>query len=142
MRVGIILLFLFNGALFGQTDEDIVKQVVTNAYVQGIHNGGPVENIRAGFHPTFTMLRLMDNAVKPLSIEEWIANIEKGRAQNTNANPVKTEGKFLSVTVAGTAANVVLELHRDNKKVFTDNLLLYKFSEGWRIVSKTFFRHP
>lgn len=138
----IVWALLFTVEAFAQADEELVKQVVTSAYVQGIHNGGPVENIRAGFHPTFNMLRFMENTVKPLSIQEWIANIEKGRAQNATASPVKTEGKFLSVTIAGTAANVVLELHRDNKKIFTDNLLLYKFSEGWRIVSKTFYRHP
>jgi hypothetical protein len=64
------------------------------------------------------------------------------RAKDTNKNPIKTEGKFISTTVAGNAGNVVLELSRDGKKIFTDNLLLYKFSEGWRIVSKTYYRHP
>ena len=134
-------LVLFMVSAFAQSDEEQVKQVVTKAYVQGIHNGGPTADIRAGFHPTFSMLRLMDNQVKPLPIEEWIANIEKSRSQQTSA-PEKTEGKFVSVTIAGNAANVVLELYRSGKKVFTDNLLLYKFSEGWRIVSKTYFRHP
>lgn len=124
-----------------QTDEEQVKQVVTTAYVQGIHNGGPVEEIRKGFHPTFNMLRLVDNEVKPLPIEEWITNIEKSRGQSSSA-PAKTDGKFVSVAVAGNAANVVLELYRGDKKVFTDNLLLYKFTEGWRIVSKTYYRYP
>ena len=136
-----LLLFVFWGS-FAQTDEEQVKSVVNTAYVQGIHNGGPVDDIRKGFHPAFNMLRLMDNTVKPLSIEEWITNIEKNRAQNTNGTPTKTEGKFIQVSVAGTAANVVLELYRGDKKIFTDNLLLYKFNEGWRIVSKTFYRHP
>jgi hypothetical protein len=135
------LLIVASATAFAQTEEEQVKQVVTSAYVQGIHNGGPVADIRAGFHPTFNMLRLMDNQVKPLPIEEWISNIEKSRAQQTAA-PAKTEGKFVSVTVAGNSANVVLELYRANKKIFTDNLLLYKFTEGWRIVSKTYYRHP
>jgi hypothetical protein len=126
---------------FAQSDEETVKQVVTSAYVQGIHNGGPVEDIRQGFHPSFEMLRLMNNEVKPLPIEEWIANIEKSRKENP-APANKTEGKFISVDVTGTAAIVELELFRENKKVFTDYLVLYKFNEGWRIVSKTFYRHP
>jgi len=129
-------------ATFAQGEEDAVKNVVTSAYVQGIHNGGPIDDIRKGFHPSFTMLRFSNNEVNPLSIEEWIANIEKGRSQNPNPSTVKTEAKFLQISVAGTAANVVLELYRDNKKIFTDNLLLYKFNEGWRIVGKTFYRHP
>jgi hypothetical protein len=125
-----------------QQDEQDVKQVVTSGYIEGIHNGGPIDNIRKGFHPSFNMLRFADNQVKPLSIEEWIKNIEANRTKDPAAPAVKTEGKFISVTVAGTSANVVLELYRDGKKIFTDNLLLYKFAEGWRIVSKTFYRHP
>lgn len=136
-----IVLVCASISVFAQSEEDAVKAVVNSAYVGGIHNGGPVEDIRKGFHPTFHMLRQMDNDVKPLAIEDWIANIEKSRA--SNATPATTTtGKFVSVTIAGTAANVVLELYRGDKKIFTDNLLLYKFNEGWRIVSKTFFRHP
>lgn len=138
----IVVLFALSVTAFGQSEEDAVKQVVSTAYVGGIHNGGPVEDIRKGFHPTFSMLRQMDNTVKPLPIEEWITNIEKNRSSNTTPSTVKTEGKFVSVTIAGSAANVVLELYRGDKKIFTDNLLLYKFNEGWRIVSKTYFRHP
>lgn len=136
------VLVVISLAAFAQTEEDAVKQVVNSAYVAGIHNGGPIEDIRKGFHPTFAMLRQADNTVKPLPIEEWISSIEKNRSTNTSTPKVKTEGKFVSVNVAGTAANVVLELYRGDKKIFTDNLLLYKFDEGWRIVSKTYFRHP
>jgi hypothetical protein len=99
--------------LYAQDDQD-VKQVVTSAYIEGIHNGGPVENICKGFHPSFNMLRFMDNQVKPLPIEEWITNLEKSRAEGKSPT-TKTEGKFISVTVAGTSANVVLELNRDGK---------------------------
>lgn len=139
----LLLVFLMIGnAALAQNDEALVKETVNSAYVSGIHNGGPIADIRKGFHPTFQMLRFTENDVKPMGIEEWITAIEKNRAQTTAAPTVRTEGKYISVTVSGTAANVVLELYRGDKKIFTDNLLLYKFNEGWRIVSKTFYRHP
>ncbi|HCZ35877.1 MAG TPA: hypothetical protein DHV26_08115 [Cytophagales bacterium] len=139
----LLLVFLLIGrAAFAQSDEALVKEVVNSAYVSGIHNGGPIADIRKGFHPTFQMLRFTENDVKPMGIEEWITAIEKNRTQATAAPTLRTEGKYISVTVSGTAANVVLELYRADKKIFTDNLLLYKFNEGWRIVSKTFYRHP
>lgn len=142
MKNLLIAVVLISSVAHGQGDDALVKQVVNSAYVSGIHNGGSIDDIRKGFHPSFQMLRLIDNEVKPLSIEEWITNIEKNRAQTNTAPAVRTEGKFINVTIAGTAANVVLELYRGDKKIFTDNLLLYKFNEGWRIVSKTFYRHP
>ena len=73
--------------------------------------------------------------------EDWIASIEKSRKEGNKA-PAKTEGTFVDVDITGNNAVVKLELFRNDKKIFTDYLVLYKFAEGWRIVSKTFFRHP
>jgi hypothetical protein len=78
--------------------------------------------------------------VKPYPIEEWIAAIEKDKRENKPALP-KAEGKFLNIDVTGKAAVVKLELYREGKKTFTDYLSLYKFSEGWKIVSKIYNRH-
>jgi hypothetical protein len=138
--VSLILVFTLAHVAFGQSEEESVKAVVTSAYIEGIQNRGNVEDVRKGFHPTFTMLRLVDNTIKPLPIEEWITNLEKSKKEATTPGP-KTEGKFLSVDITGTAAVVKLELYRESKKVFTDYLVLNKFTEGWRIISKTYFRH-
>jgi len=143
MKTFTFLILLLSGFVtLAQTDEDNVKAVIEKAYVGGIHNGGPVADIRAGFHPSFSMYVLNNDVVKVTSIEEWIGNIEKGRAQNPNASPTKASAKFISAIVTGSSASVTLELYRNDKKIFTDNLLLYKFPEGWRIVAKTFYRHP
>ena len=135
-----LLFFLLPLLASAQNDEELVKAVVTSAYIEGIHNRGNVEDIRKGFHPTFNMIRLINNEIKPLPIEEWITNLEKAKKENPQA-PVRTEGKFITVDITGNNAVVKLELYRESKKIFTDYLVLYKFTEGWRIVSKTFFRH-
>jgi hypothetical protein len=124
-----------------QTDEESVKQVVTSAYVNGIQNLGDVEVIRKGFHPSFNMLRLVDNEVKPYSIAEWITAIEQKKKDGIK-QPSAVGGKFIFVDITGNNAVAKLELYRESKLIFTDYLVLYKFTEGWRIVSKTFFRHP
>jgi hypothetical protein len=137
----ILLLFGLPLATSAQTDEADIKAVITSAYVEGIHNRGNVDDIRKGFHPSFNMLRLINNEIKPLPIEEWISNLEKAKKENP-ATPPRTAGKFMNVDVTGNNAVVKLELFREGKKIFTDYLVLYKFTEGWRIVSKTYFRHP
>ena len=142
-RLVLILLFGVHVLLAQSTEEEAVKNVVTSAYVEGIQNSGSIEDIRKGFHPSFAMLRFMENSVKPFPIEEWIAAIEKRRAEaKPDAKVVRTEANFLQVDVTGTAATVKLELFREGKKTFTDYIVLYKFTEGWRIVSKTYYRHP
>jgi hypothetical protein len=137
-----LMVCCFAGQAQAQSEEQSVKDVINSAYVGGIHNSGPIADIRKGFHPTFIMLSLAENEVKSTTLEEWVKRIEAGRAKDPAPNPVKAEAKFVSVAVVGTSANVTLELYRGDKKVFTDHLFLYKFTEGWRIVGKSFFRHP
>lgn len=140
-KIFVIAFVAISSLAFAQSDEDQVKAVIESAYIGGIHNGGPIEDIRKGFHPSFIMFVSSNNEVKQTPIEEWITNIEKNRA-TIKTDGSKATAKFITVSVVGSSANVQLELYRKDKKVFTDNLLLYKFSEGWRIVSKTFYRHP
>jgi hypothetical protein len=129
-------------ALAQSSDESAIKQVINSAYVEGIQNNGSIDGIRKGFHPTFTMLRLVDNDVKPYPIEEWITAIEKRRAEaKPDAKTIRTDAKILNVDVTGNAAVVKLELYREGKHTFTDYIVLYKFTEGWRIVSKSYYRH-
>lgn len=137
-----LTLLLFTFTSFAQSEEEAVKQVIQTAYIDGIQNGGSIEDIRKGFHPSFTMLRNMDNTIKPLTIEEWIANIEKSKKENKTPAPPKAEGKFINIDVTGTAAVVKLELYRGGKQTFTDYLVLSKFADGWKIISKSFYRHP
>ncbi len=139
----LLILFLACTTLASaQSDEEAVKNTVNKAYIGGIHNGGPIEDIRSGFHPSFVMFVLNNNEIKSTTIAEWIAGIEKSRANNSAPPANSATAKFVTVSVAGSSASVILELYRGDKKIFTDNLLLYKFNEGWRIVAKNFYRHP
>lgn len=140
-KIILFVVVMMSTSAFAQSDEEQVKAVIESAYIGGIHNGGPVADIRAGFHPSFIMFVANNNEVKQTPIEEWITNIEKNRA-TAKTDGSKASAKFITVSVVGNSANAQLELYRKDKKVFTDNLLLYKFNEGWRIVSKTFYRFP
>lgn len=125
-------------------DEAAIIQVVSEAYVDGIHNFRNPVAIRKGFHPGFEMLVLKDGQLDKLPIETWIQNLE---ARNQKEPPPKdgkrtTEARFPRVDVTGSAAICKVEIGRDGKLVFTDYLSLYKFADGWKIVGKTFFRHP
>jgi hypothetical protein len=139
-----LILLLICTVTFGQTktEDDEIKAVIENAYIGGIHNGGSIEEIRKGFHPTFKMLSLENNDISTLSLEDWIVRIENGRKQNAGKPMTKAECEYLSITTSGNAATVVLNLFKNKKKIFTDHMTLYKFSEGWRIVSKAYYRIP
>lgn len=147
MKKRTLLLMLF--AIVGtftldaqNTDVDAIKEVINKAYVEGIHNGGSLDETRKGFHPGFDLLILKNNQMEKLPIYNWVESTEKFRKDNPNIQRPKTAVNYVSVDVTGTAAVVKLELLRENKLIFTDYLSLYKFEEGWRIVGKIYFKHP
>ena len=122
-------------------EQKAVVQVITDAYVNGVHAKPDAAAMRRGFHPDFRMLVLTDGKMTAVTLDEWAGRVEKGAA-NTNAARPAIKAEFPIVDVSGTAASARVEIFRDGKHTFTDYLLLYKFADGWKIVSKAYSSHP
>ena len=118
-----------------------IKTVIKKAYIEGIHNGGSLDETRLGFHPGFELLILENNQLDKLPIEKWIEKIEQARKDPNTPQIPKTSVKFINIDCTGTAAVAKIELYREDKLIFTDYLSLYRFNEGWRIVSKIYCKH-
>jgi len=127
---------------YAQSDVALIKKVINDSYVIGIHNDGQIEEIEKGFHPTFVLLGLGKDStsVTQLPIATWVENIKQAKAAGKKP-ATETKCKYLFVDVTGNSAVAKIELHRAGKRIFTDYLSLYKFKEGWRIVSKIYYRH-
>jgi hypothetical protein len=126
------------------TNDDVAmgKQTIKSAYVEGIHMNRDIPAIRKGFHPEFIMFGIKDGEVTKTSIDEWIGWIEESLEKDPDRKMPKTEHKFTSVEVAGEAASARIEIYKDGTHVFTDFMSLYRFDDGWKIVAKTYYRHP
>jgi hypothetical protein len=123
-------------------EAEAVKTVVREAYVHGIQIDRDVAAIRKGFDPTFNILMMKDDAISEYPIDTWIEAIEASLETNPGPREYLTTYGFPMVKVTGNAAVVQVELYRDGVHFFTDYLSLYKFSDGWKIVSKIYYRHP
>ena len=131
--------------LFAQAEaqkEEIIK-VIDAAYVQGIHNATDIDNINKGFHPGFNLLGLdkRGNTVSKYPIYDWEANVRK-KVDAEQLPTVVTTAKYPLIDITGHAAVAKVELFREGKQIYTDYLFLYKFKEGWRIVSKVYYTIP
>ncbi len=122
-------------------DTDQIKDVINKAYIEGLHNGGNLDETRKGFHPGFDLLILKNNQMEKLPIYNWIESTEKKRKENPTPSPIKTVVNFVNIDITGTSAVAKIELSREGKLIFTDYLSLYKFEEGWKIVGKIYFKH-
>jgi len=118
-----------------------VKSVISKAYIEGIHNNGSTDDIKAGFHPGFEMLSNTDGELTRFSIGEWIERIEANRANSPIQKRERTDVKYIDVDITGGVASVKFELLRNGKTIFTDYMYLYKFGDDWKIITKVYQRH-
>lgn len=139
LAIGIGLPMLLSAQ--NNTDEDQIKSVIDKAYIEGLQNMGDIVEIRKGFHPGFDLLIMRNNLLSKLPIYTWLETTERRKAENPNGPEHKTTVKYLFIDIVETAAIAKIELYREEKLQFTDYLSLYKFNEGWRIVSKIYQQH-
>ncbi|SRR6056297_176027 len=138
-----IVVFTANAQEQAEEKENI-KQVIQTAYVDGLQNYvSTIDEIEAGFHPGFNLLGVRNNALTKFPIYSWVNSVEARKKKHPEGRPEeeKITCKYKSIDITGNAAMAKIELYQKDKKLFTDYLQLYKFEEGWRIVSKIYHRH-
>ena len=118
--------------------EKTIREVIEEAYVEGIHGSQDEATVKSGFHKDFAMLVLQDDRLEKVSVDEWLRRLEKMKADNPNLWSAETRHEFRLIDVAGYAAVAKLDVYKGETHFSTDYMLLYQFDEGWRIVSKVF----
>jgi hypothetical protein len=124
--------------MMGNVDKEAIQQVIERAYIQGIHGHQDEETVKSGFHGDFAMLVLQDDALEKVMVDEWLARVEVMKTENPDLWEAETRHTFELVDVTGYAAVAKLEVYKGTTHFSTDYMLLYRFEEGWRIVSKVF----
>ncbi|UCD37367.1 MAG: nuclear transport factor 2 family protein [Fidelibacterota bacterium] len=137
--VSVVLLAANGGCtnMANQSHEEI-KSVIEAAYIQGIHGDQDEGLIRGGFHEEFNMLVRADNTIEKVSVDDWLTRIEGMKEDNPDLWTAEASHQFKLIDVAGYAAVAILDVYRGEVHFSTDYMLLYRFDEGWRIVSKIF----
>ena len=122
----------------GDADKEAIRQVIEKAYIEGIHEKQDMETAKGGLHPAFAMLVRQDDGVDKVTVDEWFPRIEGMKAANPEMWEAETTYRFDLIDVAGYAAVAKLDVHKGEVHFSTDYLLLYRFEDGWKIVSKIF----
>jgi len=146
-RSMMLALALFSLAMwsFGQSadaEKQSIIRVIEDAYMNGIGNVGDPAAIKNGFHPEFNLLGLSDGKLWKRPIAEWIAMVQKQKAEGGYPPKEKVFFKYPMIDVVGSAAIVKIHYYRGAQHVYTDFLSMYKFKDGWKIVGKIFYQHP
>jgi len=127
-----------------EADIELIKKVIQTAYVEGLQNEGDFAKIDKGFHPDFALLIPgKGNEMEKLTLTAWKekikANLASGKLPRKPEEKVSI--KFLFVDITGNAAVAKFEFYVGNKLTFLDYQFLYKFEDGWKIVSKIYYKY-
>ena len=122
-------------------EEAAIKKVINEAYIEGLCNTGNIDEINKGFHPAFNLLGVRNNILSPLPIYNWVEYIKLDAKKGKYPAKEAVTAKFLLIDITGNAAMVKLAYLKAGKHIYTDYLSLYKFSEGWRLVNKIYYKH-
>jgi hypothetical protein len=118
--------------------EQAIEKVIEEAYIRGIHGNQDERTVKGGFHQDFAMLVLRDNALEKVDVDEWLRRIEVMKADNPDLWSAETRHEFQLIDATVYAAVAKLDVYKGKTHFSTDYMLLYRFDEGWRIVSKVF----
>ena len=122
----------------GGIEHEAIRRVIERAYIRGIHGNQDEETVRSGFHQDFAMLVLQDDGIEKVKVDEWLDRIAVMKAENPELWNAETTYTFELVDAAEYAAVAKLEVYKGATHFSTDYMLLYRFKDGWRIVSKVF----
>ncbi len=118
--------------------EKAIREIIEKAYIEGIHGSQDEATVKSGFHQDFTMLVLHEDGLDKVDVDEWLRRLEKMKADDPDLWSAETRHEFRLVDVSGHAAVAKLDVYKGETHFSTDYMLLYRFDEGWRIVSKVF----
>jgi hypothetical protein len=145
MKLRIFLLTVAVFATFSivnaQDDEVLIKKVIEEGYVKGLHNNGDLSVTAKSFHEGFNLLGLRNDMLTKYPIYSWLQMSKERRLKKDQPERPATTSKYPLIDVTGNAAIAKVELYQNDVKIFTDYLALYKFKEGWRIVNKIYEDH-
>ena len=137
----ILLLIITNegkAKMPNNNDREEIKSIIEKAYIEGIHTTQDESTIKSGFHKEFEMLVYKDNGMEKVTLEMWPKRIEQLKKDNPDLWNKKTRYDSMQINITGYAASVQFDVYKGDTFFSTDYMLLYKFQDGWKIVSKIF----
>jgi len=139
------LLVLVSGISIARNDKNLevepVKKVVQKA-IDANYNNGNIELMKKYYHSRFNLLIVHNNELHYISLKKMIKGVSKKKAKEEYPPKEKISIEFLSVEVAGNAATVKFDYFKGKRRTCIDFISLYKFKEGWKIVSQTTYHYP
>ena len=138
----ITILFLpaFVLTQYVESEKEAVKKVIIDGYISGVFLKGDPKMVKKNWHEACDMLDFQDGKMKKIPAALWVDHFEK-KPGPYNENITY---EFTDIQISGYAAIATVEIYNidKSKHIYTDYMCLYKFDDGWKRATKTFYAYP
>jgi hypothetical protein len=76
--------------------------------------------------------------VLKVGVDDWLDRVERLKRENPEFWKQETTYRHVNIDVTDYGTSVKLHVFKGSSLFSTDYMLLYKFKDGWKIVSKIF----
>lgn len=131
------------GRFSEKRDEEAIKEMLTESFLNGALNKLNADKMREGFHPDFAILIANEDKLNKLPLDIWIDVVKKYKASpdKVASGERNVDYTFETIDITGKAAIVKIQLLRDGQLITTDYISLLKYADGWKAVSKISNEH-
>ncbi|MFA8298871.1 MAG: nuclear transport factor 2 family protein [Hyphomicrobiales bacterium] len=133
-----VLFLMVDVAIFAQSNNNLqnvndIKSIITNDYVNGVHNFDDLKSAREYFSDEFVFVSCLNGNTNQLTIDKYFDYYKKAKKYKDKTHPI--ECKFESIDVEKDFALVKVKLSRNTDDLYTNYISLCKFEDGWKIIS-------
>jgi hypothetical protein len=121
-----------------KTDVKQIEELIETAYVEGVVETQEMATVKEGFHEKFHLWVRDNDSLRVVHLSEWLGRIEDLKKRDPRRWARATSHTCDFIDVSGDAAAVKVRIFKGEEWFSTDYFLLYRFADGWRIVSKVF----
>ncbi len=122
------------------TDKDAIKNVISEGYVKGMFKDVNLDLLEKYWHKECDTVALRQGELKKDNMGKRIKWARETGKTPPKVPNVRHEIKLIDVT--GYAAVTKVEIFFGEKHIYTDYFSLYKFDNGWKIVTKIWYSYP
>lgn len=130
--------YLYDEEKTYQKEKQAITDLLTECFLNGALNEMNTDKMRKGFHPDFAILIPNKEEIHRLTLENWIAVVEKYKnsAFKMASGERNVNYTIKVLDIKGKAALAKVELIREGELITTDYISLLKFGSDWKAVSK------
>ena len=126
-----------------ESEKKAVQKVIMDGYIEGVFLKGDTTLIKANWHEACDIVYFEPKSktlMKGSAVKHFAGHFERKPGPYIE----NITYAFKDIQITGYAAIATVEIYNKDrsKQIYTDYLCLYKFDDGWKIVTKIFYAYP